>query len=392
MRELVCQSCNRRFQEDSCLWKCPCGGYFNLSFKRAKAGNYKGSFPKRRIQGRPPSLWRYREALPFNEGDEIVSLGEGFTPLIPWKTQDYRLYLKLEFLFPTGSFKDRGATVMISRLKALGISHIVEDSSGNAGASIAAYAGRAGIKCDVYVPRAISCDKLTQIRGYGAKVIKVEGSREETAQAAMVATEKSYYASHAWNPYFFQGTKTFAFEVWEQLGFRAPAAIVLPLGHGTLFLGAYYGYRELFEAGEIEGLPRLFGVQMAACGPLHQAFLRGSEEIPEIEPGETIADGIKIARPLRGKEVLKAAKETGGAIIPVSDSEVIRALKELALSGLYVEPTGLVAYAGVAKLRRDGFLNKGETIIVPLTGSGLKAGARLQRIFGKKGSLHVYKQ
>lgn len=383
MRELVCQSCNRRFDENSCLWRCPCGSYFNLSFK--------GGFPKREIQGRPPSLWRYREALPFTDGDKIVSLGEGFTPLVPWEGQGLRLYLKLEFLFPTGSFKDRGASVMMSKLNSLEIPHVVEDSSGNAGAAIAAYAGRAGIKCDIYVPRAISGDKLTQIRGYGAKVIKVEGSREETAQAAMAAAQKSYYASHAWNPYFFQGTKTFAFEVWEQLGFRAPAAIVLPLGHGTLFLGAYYGYRELFEAGEIEGLPRLFGVQAAACGPLYQAFLRGSEEIPDISPGETIADGIRIARPLRGREVLRATRETGGTIISVTDTEVVVALKELARSGLYAEPTGAVAYAGVTKLKEAGLLQESE-VVVPLTGSGLKAGARLARIFGKKGSLHVCKQ
>ncbi len=351
-----------RFQEDSCLWRCHCGGYFNLSFKPDKSGIYKGSFPKREIQGRPPSLWRYLEALPFNEGDEIVSLGEGFTPLIPWKGHDYRLYLKLEFLFPTGSFKDRGATVMVSRLKALGISHIVEDSSGNAGAAIAAYSALAGISCDIYVPSGASEAKLRQIIEYRARLIKIEGSRDDIARAALKAAEESYYASHAWNPYFFHGTKTFAFEAWEQLGFRAPDALVMPLGHGTLLLGAYYGFKELF------------GVQAMGCSPLYNAFKDGLEEVPEIESCETIAEGIRVSRPLRGKEVLKAAMETGGAIIPVSDLEIKRALKELALSGLYVEPTGGVAYAGLDRLRRDGRIKKGETVLVPLTGSGLKAG------------------
>ena len=263
---------------------------------------------------------------------------------------------------------------MVSRLKALGISHIVEDSSGNAGAAIAAYSVLAGISCDIYVPSGASEAKLRQIIEYGARLIKIEGSSDDTARAALKPVEESYYASHAWNPYFFQGTKTFTFETWEQLGFRAPDALVIPLGLGTLFLGAYYGFKELLQAGEVNKIPRLFGVQAMACSPLYNAFRNGLEEVQDIEPCETIAEGIRVSRPLRGKEVLKAAKETGGAIIPVTDSEIKRALKEMAISGLYVEPTGGVAYAGLARLRRDGLLKKGETIIVPLTGLGLKAG------------------
>ncbi|MEM9982561.1 MAG: pyridoxal-phosphate dependent enzyme, partial [Bacteroidota bacterium] len=157
---------------------------------------------------------------------------------------NFKIHLKLDFLFPTGSYKDRGASVMISKVKELGIDKVVQDSSGNAGASVAAYCAKAGIACDIYAPKCTSQAKLTQIKMYGATLHLIDGTREDTAQAALEAAQKSYYASHCWNPYFFQGTKTFAFEIAEQMGWKAPDTVILPAGNGTLLIGAYIGFRE----------------------------------------------------------------------------------------------------------------------------------------------------
>ncbi|HYL81743.1 MAG TPA: pyridoxal-phosphate dependent enzyme, partial [Candidatus Acidoferrum sp.] len=258
-QQIVCTTCRHSFPADTCRWRCTCGGLFDLTLKAA--------FPKEAIRRRPLGLWRYREALPLPETCEPVTLGEIATPLLPWPALPGGL-LKLEFLFPSGSFKDRGACLMLSHMRQIGVREAVEDSSGNAGAAVAAYAARAGIACRIFVPSSTSEGKLTQIRSYGAVVVTITGTREDVAQAARAEAEHRYYASHVFNPFFFQGTKTFAFEVWEQLGFRAPDCLILPVGHGTLYLGAYLGFRDLLEAGQIPRLPRLIGIQAEQCAPL----------------------------------------------------------------------------------------------------------------------------
>ncbi len=176
-------------------------------------------------------MWRFREALPIENDENIVSFQEGYTPLLPFQVEGRPILLKQEHLFPTGSFKDRGASVLISRAKELGVERVVEDSSGNAGAAIAAYAAQAGIACDIYVPDNTSPAKLAQIKLYGARLHKIPGSRENTAEAARDMAKDHFYASHVWNPYFFQGTKTFSFEIWEQLGGQAPDTILCLDGH-----------------------------------------------------------------------------------------------------------------------------------------------------------------
>ncbi len=200
---------------------------------------------------------------------------EGFTPLVETDFNGHRVLLKIDYLFPTGSYKDRGATVLISKAKELGIKKVIEDSSGNAGSAIAAYCARAGIGCEIYVPQTTSLGKLVQIQAYGANLRRIEGSREETARVAMEAASRIYYASHCWNPFFLHGTKTFAFEIWEQLGWKAPDVLILPVGHGTLFLGAYLGFKELKEAGLVKRVPKLVAVQSVSCAPLYKAFKKG---------------------------------------------------------------------------------------------------------------------
>ncbi|MCP4155342.1 MAG: pyridoxal-phosphate dependent enzyme, partial [bacterium] len=207
-------------------------------------------------------MWRYKEAIPVSNESTVVSFEEGFTPLLEMDIENRTVLVKQEQLFASGSYKDRGASVLISKIKEMGIGEVVEDSSGNAGASVAAYCAAAGIQCTIFAPEETSPGKLAQIEAYGAVLNKIPGSREETANAVLKAAETTYYASHSWNPYFFHGTKTFAFEVCEQLGWKAPGTVILPVGNGTLLLGAYIGFNELVNAGIIGKMPVIIGVQL----------------------------------------------------------------------------------------------------------------------------------
>jgi threonine synthase len=370
---LVCSTCREIAPPDTLRWRCPCGGTYDL---RVPAG-----FPRDAVQGRPQTLWRYREALPIPPACDVVTLGEPVTPLLPWPALPGSR-LKLESVLPTGSFKDRGACVMLTHMKALGVGEAVEDSSGNAAAAVAAYAARAGIACRIFVPASASTGKLAQIATYGAHLVPISGTREDVAAAARRAAEHTYYASHVFNPYFFHGTKTFAFEVWEQLGFRAPDRVILPVGHGTLYLGAYLGFRDLLEAGEIPRLPRLIGVQAEACAPLAAAWLGQ----PRRDPGATIAEGIRIAAPDRAGAILQACRESLGDLLTVSEAEIVSALFHLGRAGLYVEPTAAVAPAGALKLAAAGRLPAEGVTVIPLTGSGLKAGSAIAELLKRQPS------
>jgi len=298
-------------------------------------------------------------------------MNEGFTPLEEVEFDGNRTLIKIDYLFPTGSYKDRGATVLMSKMKEWGVPKVVEDSSGNAGSAIAAYCARAGIECEIHVPRYTSSEKTVQIQAYGATLKKVQGSRERTAEVAMEAASKIPYASHCWNPFFLHGTKTFAFEVWEQMGWKAPDVLVLPIGHGTLFLGATLGFRELKEAGMIKRIPRLVGVQSAFCAPLYLAFKKGWREIRPIEKKETVAEGIAISEPVRGRQILEAIQETDGEILVVTDKEIGMALMEMGRKGHFIEPTSAATIAGLKKYLRKK--RRRETIVSTLTGTGLKS-------------------
>ena len=372
MEKFYCPECHRTYSVNTTRWRCDCGSFLDLEFTP--------EFFTEKILKRRPDLWRYREAIPIQKDRSILSMGEGFTPLEEMEFHGRRVWVKIDYLFPTGSYKDRGAAVLISKARELGINKVVEDSSGNAGSAIAAYCAKAGIGCDIYVPQSTSSGKLVQIQTYGANLRKIEGSREKTAQVTMEAAKKTYYASHCWNPYFLHGTKTFAFEVWEQMGWKSPDTLVLPIGHGTLLLGAYIGFKELKEAGMVKKIPRLVGIQSAVCAPLYQGFVKELEEAPSIIKGETMAEGIAIAEPVRGKQILKAIRETGGEILTVTEREVIPALREMGRRGHFIEPTSAATIAGLKKyLKSKG---RKEVIASSLTGTGLKAVEKIE-IFGK---------
>ncbi len=321
-------------------------------------------------------MWRYREAIPIGDDSAIVSFDEGMTPMIPVDLGPGGLHLKLEQLFTTGSYKDRGAAVLVSKAKELGIERVVEDSSGNAGCAIAAYAAKAGIRCEILVPESTSPGKLAQILLYGAVLERIPGSREDTAKAALAAAESTYYASHSWNPFFFHGTKTFAFEVWEQMGFRAPDALLLPVGNGTLLIGSFIGFSELKEVGKIDRVPRHIAVQTANCDPLRQMFRDGLDAVPPVRTRDTIAEGVAIAAPVRGREIVDIVRRTGGQVVAVDDGEVENALLLLGRKGLYVEPTSALPVAAYLKYPEV----RGGVVVAPLTGHGLKANEKMMKI------------
>lgn len=370
MNCLICQNCNRTYPLDVLIWRCHCGGLLNV--------NFEAQFDIGKITARKPNLWRYREAIPVADEASLVSFSEGFTPLLTLDFSGRRVYVKADYLFPTGSYKDRGATVLISRLKANGVKKIVEDSSGNAGAAIAAYAARAGMECEIYVPASAPAGKGVQIRSYGASLVRVPGSREDTARAVGEAARNACYASHAWDPFFFQGTKTFSYEVTEQLGWKAPDAVVLPVGNGTLLLGAFIGFKDLRHAGIIEKLPAIIGVQAENCAPLYTAFKQNLEKIPGIVPGETAADGIAIAAPIRGAEILGAVKQSRGTFITVNEAEIRQSFRELGLMGIYVEPTAAATIAGLKKYLKTAEENA--VVVSTLSGSGLKETEKIGEI------------
>ena len=318
------------------------------------------------------SLWRYAAALPIAIRDP-VTMGEGCTPLVERRWDDARALFKLEWFSPTGSFKDRGASVMISALRQQGVTRLTEDSSGNGGAAIAAYAAAAGLKAKILVPASTQPAKTVQMRAYGAEVELVAGARQATSDEAIRQSASVFYASHNWQPFFLQGTKTLAYELWEDLGFRAPDNVVIPTGAGSNVLGCDIGFGELVRRGEIAALPRLFAAQPENCGPIAAAFAAGAQTCSPFDARPTIAEGTAIAAPVRPREVLAALRRSGGGAVSVSEEAIVEANLTLARVGLFAEPTCAVAAAGLSTLLRQGAIGPRETTVVVLTGSGLKA-------------------
>jgi threonine synthase len=327
------------------------------------------------VDRRTRSLWRYRAALP---GDitRPVSLGEGCTPLLERRWGDTPVHFKLEWFNPTGSFKDRGSSVMISLLAQAGVDSVLEDSSGNGGSSVAAYCAAAGIKARILAPEGTSPAKILQSRAYGADVALVPGDRDATAARAVEESADTCYASHNWHPFFLQGTKTLAYELWEDLGFTAPDAIVTVAGAGSTVLGCDLGFTELLAAGHIDRLPRLLVAQPRNCAPIHARFHgTGATFAP------TIAEGTAIREPVRLPEVLDAVRRSGGDLAAISEAAISEAVRALASIGLYAEPTSATAAAAVEVFAARGAIRPGETTVVVLTGSGLKAPTTMAGVF-----------
>jgi threonine synthase len=326
-------------------------------------------------------LWRYRAAFPFAI-DDPITLGEGATPLIPRTVAGVRVLLKCEWFNPTSSFKDRGASVMLSLLRAQGIDHVLEDSSGNGGAAVAAYAAAGGMAATIMTPESTSLAKTVQMRAHGATVELIPGSRQDTANAAVARSASVFYASHNWHPFFLHGTKTLAYELWEDLGFRPPDNIITPCGAGSNVLGCEIGFSELLRAEQIECLPRIFAAQPANCAPIAAAFMAGSDDPVPTEITSTMAEGTAIAHPIRLREVLGTLRGTRGGAVTLTEKEIADATLDLARVGIYVEPTSAQVAAAFAKLLATGTITPEQTTVLVMTGSGLKATPRIAGLLG----------
>jgi len=365
-----CHECGSEAEFQLAEWQCSCGG----AWEPANLPPFELS----KISAVDYSLWRYGKMLGLDIEHPIKRMGVGWTPLVPVNLYHHQLYLKLEYLSPSGSFKDRGVNAMVNQLVSMGANTMVEDSSGNAGASLAAHSARFGIKSKIFVPAYASPNKLAQIRIYGVEVVPIEGPRKAAEEAAQAwAGNGRVYASHAYNPAYLAGQMTAAWELWEQLGQKAPDWVLCPIAQGGLFLGLWFGFQRLFDAGLIERLPRLVALQSAQIAPIYEAWRHGLDEVKAIEAsGPTVAEGVAISHPARGSRLLQALKDTDGKVLAIGEDSILKAQEDLAHLGYYVEPTSALAVAGLKKLLNC--LKNTETIVIPLTGNGLKGKPKYQ--------------
>ena len=350
MPELRCSECQVEFPLSRKVPWCDCGGLFDVVFEPPSFELDQAEF----------SMWRYQAMLPVRSR---VSIGEPITPVTEIELAGRRVDAKLDFLFPTGSFKDRGAAVFVSALKEAGVGRFIEDSSGNAGASMATYAARAGIACEVYCPASASGPKLAQIERSGAAIHRIAGPRRRATDALADRVGTEFYASHNWHPLFLHGTKTLAYEIAEQYGWNPPTHIVSPAGGGAVILGLQLGFQELQKLGRIAYSPLLYAIQAERCAPLVHESVKPGASIAEGR-GASIAEGILSPNPPR-LERLKAAVAGAAA---VSEHEIEAGFAALARQGVQVEPTTAVLYFGVEKLQ----IPADEPVLAILTGSGIK--------------------
>ncbi len=357
-----CSNCGQPYPEDTLPYRCPrCGGVFD----RAEPLTYDAAA----IAPERPGIWRYAPLWGWAEAVAPISLGEGATPLVWTKGFDRRIALKLEYLNPTGSHKDRGTAPLVGLLRARGVTEAVEDSSGNAGASFAAYAARAGIRARIFVPAYASGPKRAQIAAYGAEVTAVEGPRSRAAEAVRQAAEAgAVYASHAYLPFGLDGFATIAWELAEQMD-TPPGAIVAPVGQGSLLLGVARGAEALVRAGVWPQMPLLVGVQALACAPLYALARGGREALAWVTEGETLAEGVRILRPVWGDALMAFLSRHPSAFVAVDEDAIRQGRQELARRGFYVEPTSAIVWDALAQIASWA----PDPIVLILTGSGLKA-------------------
>ena len=359
-----CNDCGTETDFTLAEWRCDCGGAWEPLFP--------ARFEPEKVRLENFSLWRYGDLLPLDVHAPARVMGVGWTPLVPVNVDGRELQLKLEFLSPSGSFKDRGVNAMVNQLAQMGAAALAEDSSGNAGASLAAHAARFGLEAEVFVPATTSPAKIQQIAVYGATVTLVPGPRQAASDAVQASLGPGRaYASHAYNPAYLAGQTTAAFELWEQLGRRAPDWVILPTAQGGQFLGLYFGFTQLLATGLIAQLPRLVAVQAERVAPIVQAWGANLDRVPAVAPaGPTLAEGTAIPRPVRDRRILQALRESKGLAVAVSEEEIAAAQARMAHLGYYIEPTSALALAGY--LRLQGQMGIGETVVLTLTGSGLK--------------------
>ena len=362
MRKIACTNCKHPYPDDRFSYRCQeCGGIFDYS---APLSSDLG-----RSKSNQTGIWRYHHTFHLSPGAQRVTLGEGNTPLVWGEAFGHNVAFKCEFLNPSGSFKDRGSALIVSELSARGIRSVVEDSSGNAGSSLAAYCARAGIYASIFMPESASGPKRRQIEAYGAEVNLIKGARSNSADAVKeAADEGEHYASHAYLPFNIPGYATIAYELQAQLP-ETPGTIVTPVGQGGLLLGLGRGFEALLNAGLISRMPRLIGVQARSCAPLWSLYHYGPAGLGWVAEGQTLAEGIRVHQPLRGDAVFSMIDKHQGMMLAVDEEEILPGQKQLSKRGFYVEPTSAVVWGALSQITGK----TPDPVVVILTGSGLKS-------------------
>jgi threonine synthase len=344
--------------------------------------NYESiSLDQNSFNDRPQTLWRYSELLPITDPSKIVDLGTGFTPLhkanrlakeVGLKT----LYLKDDSVNPTNSFKDRPASVAVSKALEFEAKAVGCASTGNLAAAVAAHAAKAGLSCYIFIPSGLEFNKIIQVATYGAKIITVNGTYDDANRLAAQATEQYDLALANINirPYYVEGSKTLAFEVCEQLDWASPDHVIVPLGSGALLCALGRGLDEFDRLGLIEDSnTRITGVQAEGCAPIVNAFTSKTDYVEPIEHPDTIAKSLAIGNPGDGKYALERIRDSNGLAQSVSDEDTIEAIKLLARTeGIFTEPAGGVTIAAVKKLVDSGMISTDEVVVCYVTGNGLK--------------------
>ena len=364
-----CPQCTREYSASDLHFRCACGGLFELTTSTV-------GFDPSAIETHEPSLLRYRHALPkcLHKTLAAISLGEGWTKAVPLSPGKPRVLVKMDHLMPTMSFKDRGAVLLVAAAMHAGAERIVQDSSGNAGHAVAVYAARAKIPCEIFVPAGTSPEKIQLMEAAQAVAHVVPGTREDTADATLAAAETpgTFYASHVYNPLFYEGTKTYVYELFEQLEGALPDNLIVPVGNGTLLLGLARALDELAAAGLLKSTPRIVAVQAARCAPIAAAFAAGRDTVEPTRNLGTAAEGIAIARPLRGPAILAALRRYHGCVLTADEDELFAQHAQLAAAGFHVEITTAATFAAF-DAHRTALTG---SCVLPICGAGLKSGRK----------------
>ena len=378
LTHLDCTKCEKRYDPGQTLNLCECGAplYARYDLQRAKHEMRPGH-----LALREPSMWRYHEVLPLGDPGARVTLGVGFTPLLPAARLGEllglpRLLVKDEANNPTGSFKARGLSMAVSMARALGATDVCLPSAGNAGSALAAYAARAGLKAHVFLPRDIAHLFVLETEAYGAHVETVDGLISDAGRiCAAQAKEHGWYeCATLKEPYRVEGKKTLGYELAEQGGWTLPDAILYPTGGGTGLVGMWKAFEELEEMGFIGSeRPRMYAVQAEGCAPMVKAFSEGLEAAPFWEGAETHAHGLRVPSALGDFLILRALRESHGAGMAVSEEEILQGVRDASSTdGLFVAPEGGACVAAARKLKASGHLSPDDTIVLFNTGTGYK--------------------
>lgn len=361
--KFICSKCGHEEDFTTRKPRCDCGGLWKLKFTPPP-------FDDRLIDKNTWNIFRYRKFMPLiDDSWQKVTLGEGLTPIIRY---DDNILLKMDYYMPTLSFKDRGAAVLIAHCKSISVESVIQDSSGNAGNSVAAYCGHVGISCEIFVPEGVSDTKIHMIKAHGAKISLVPSNRDHCAEVCRekVRREGIYYANHVFNPIFYEGTKTFIYETFEQLG-HIPGNIFIPVGNGTLFIGIMKGLEELLAAKLIKKFPQVVILQSERCQPIVKAIERGENDISTEKVFPTMAKGLAIGVPIRSAEILDYIYRHKVKAITIPEEKILPARIELAKHGIYCEHTTASVYAGYKNWCEH--YGKPAEVLIPMCGAGLKS-------------------